>query len=182
MACQASASEAVVLRLKSHDVSDVSLASSESSGCSSQRSSILRSPVNLEETPVLHGTESSLSTDPPKPEMTDGKESRASNAGTSSPTPAAVPPHLFRKNSKWSVDSIQQYAATSWADTFSLLRAQQHTPPRSFIIIRFSLRTPQSTGTSRPFLENKQLDPLRKCRQLSIKHSEFSSPAAFITR
>ncbi|EYC41634.1 hypothetical protein Y032_0561g3477 [Ancylostoma ceylanicum] len=97
MACQAGPSEAVVLRLKSRDISDVSLASSESSGCSSERSSILRSPVNLEETPVLHGTESSVSTDLPKPEVAS-KESKASDAGTSSPAAVLPPPHLPKQN------------------------------------------------------------------------------------
>ncbi|KAL6730845.1 hypothetical protein Aduo_001775 [Ancylostoma duodenale] len=97
MACQAGPSEAVVLRLKSRDISDVSLASSESSGCSSERSSILRSPVNLEETPVLHGTESSVSTDLPKPDVA-GKESKASDAGTSSPPAVLPPPHLPKQN------------------------------------------------------------------------------------
>ncbi|KAL6730844.1 hypothetical protein Aduo_001775 [Ancylostoma duodenale] len=99
MACQAGPSEAVVLRLKSRDISDVSLASSESSGCSSERSSILRSPVNLEETPVLHGTESSVSTDLPKPDVA-GKESKASDAGTSSPPAVLPPPHLPKQNSR----------------------------------------------------------------------------------
>ncbi|VDO72203.1 unnamed protein product [Heligmosomoides polygyrus] len=77
---QAGPSEAVVLRLKSsRDISDVSLASSESSGCSSERSSVLRSPALLDETPVLHGTtESSRS------------PAKGSEAGTSSPTPATA--------------------------------------------------------------------------------------------
>ncbi|KAK6034281.1 hypothetical protein COOONC_28214 [Cooperia oncophora] len=99
MACHAGPSEAVVLRLKSRDISDVSLASSESSGCSSERSSVLRSPNQLDETPVLHGTESSVSADGPKDDS-GGLGSKESDACTSSPTPA-LPPPVLKKSSRY---------------------------------------------------------------------------------
>ncbi|KAE9419310.1 hypothetical protein Angca_009186, partial [Angiostrongylus cantonensis] len=86
--------ETVVLRLdSSHDKSDVSLASSESSGCSSQRSSVLRSPANIEETPILHGTES-----PTSAELTKAQPSNECNASTMSLNEEVFNSQLLKKS------------------------------------------------------------------------------------
>ncbi|KAK5972369.1 hypothetical protein GCK32_022885 [Trichostrongylus colubriformis] len=133
MACHATASETVVLRLKSRDISDVSLASSESSGCSSERSSVLRSPTHLDETPVLHGTESSVSGDYPRESSgQESKESKESDACTSSPTPL-LPPPMLKKSSKllrvvYSLHTtgFESIRCPGAVHTFSLLRDGEH--------------------------------------------------------
>uniref|UniRef100_A0A1I7W6G4 Uncharacterized protein n=1 Tax=Heterorhabditis bacteriophora TaxID=37862 RepID=A0A1I7W6G4_HETBA len=115
MACQPGTSDTIVLHLKRRDPADISLASSESSGCSSERSSILRSPIqspisNVDETPVLRASysrETSLSTDQaPVKECTtsENDENRAESLSqTSSPvqTPAKTTDRTIDQNNKY---------------------------------------------------------------------------------
>ncbi|KJH41958.1 hypothetical protein DICVIV_12062 [Dictyocaulus viviparus] len=99
MACKTSPSEGAVVQLKrSHDVSDISLVSSESSGCSSERSSILCSPSNAEETPIMHRTESSISPEISKTQS-QNNEMNECDISTTSPEISPLPYQLMKKSS-----------------------------------------------------------------------------------